>query len=79
MAEKLQKQQNRIEIELPDELAAALSRVAEALGIATHGEAAIIAIADWTSRRVAELDNLDPSRRYFVNEALDELIDKKDR
>jgi len=54
-------------------------RVAEALEIMTLGEAAIIAIADWTSRRGAELDNLDPSRRYFVNEALDELIDKKDR
>ena len=70
---------NQIEIDLPDELANTLKRVAEALGITTLGEAAIIAIADWTSRRAAELDNLDPSRRYFVNEALDELIDKKDR
>lgn len=70
---------NQIEIELPDELANSLARVAEALGITALGEAAIIAIADWTSRRAAELDNLDPNRRYFVNEALDELIDKKDR
>ena len=70
---------NQIEIDLPDELANSLARVAEALGITTLGEAAIIAIADWTSRRAAELDNLDPNRRYFVNEALDELIDKKDR
>ena len=74
-----QNRQNRIEIDLPDELVQALVRVAEALEILTLGEAAIIAIADWTSRRGAELDNLDPSRRYFVNEALDELIDKKDR
>ncbi|HVA76353.1 MAG TPA: hypothetical protein VNF27_00585 [Candidatus Binataceae bacterium] len=74
-----QNRQNRIEIDLPDELVQALVRVAEALEIMTLGEAAIIAIADWTSRRGAELDNLDPSRRYFVNEALDELIDKKDR
>ncbi|HUY38120.1 MAG TPA: hypothetical protein VMV13_04785 [Candidatus Binataceae bacterium] len=70
---------NQIEIDLPDELANSLARVVEALGITTLGEAAIIAIADWTSRRAAELDNLDPNRRYFVNEALDELIDKKDR
>ncbi|HVA67992.1 MAG TPA: hypothetical protein VNF45_01675 [Candidatus Binataceae bacterium] len=70
---------NQIEIDLPDDLANSLARVAEALGITTLGEAAIIAIADWTSRRAAELDNLDPNRRYFVNEALDELIDKKDR
>lgn len=69
----------QIEVDLPDELADSLKRVAEALGIATLDEAAIIAIADWTSRRAAELDNLDPDRRYFVNEALDELIHKKDR
>ncbi len=69
----------QIEIDLPDELANSLARVAEALGITTLDEAAIIAIADWTSRRAAELDNLDPDRRYFVNEALDELIHKKDR
>jgi len=69
----------QIEIDLPDELADSLKRVAEALGITTLGEATIIAIADWTSRRAAELDNLDPDRRYFVNEALDELIHKKDR
>jgi len=70
---------NRIEIDLPDDLAKALDRVAEALGIATRAEAAIIAIADWAARRGAELDNLDPGNRYFVNEALDELIDKKPR
>lgn len=69
----------QIEVDLPDELADSLKRVAEALGITTLDEAAIIAIADWTSRRTAELDNLDPDRRYFVNEALDELIHKKDR
>jgi metal-responsive CopG/Arc/MetJ family transcriptional regulator len=74
-----QNRQNRIEVDLPEELVQALERVAEALGLTTLDEAAIIAIADWTSRRTAELDNLDPGRRYIVNEALDELIDKKDR
>jgi hypothetical protein len=70
---------NRIEIDLSDELAAQLARVAEALGIPTLNEAALIAIGDWTSRRGAELDDRDPGRKYFVNEALDELMSKKNR
>ncbi|HUY26915.1 MAG TPA: hypothetical protein VMV27_05800 [Candidatus Binataceae bacterium] len=70
---------NQIEIDLPGDLAKALDRVGEALGITNRAEAAIIAIAEWTARRGAELDNLDPNHRYFVNEALDELIDKKPR
>jgi hypothetical protein len=67
----------RIEIDLPDELRNDLQSVADALGIATLSEAGLIAIADWTSRRKAELDDKDPSQRYFVNEALDELIAKQ--
>jgi len=67
---------NRLEIDLPLELRDDLTRVAEALGIATLDEAAIIAIADWTQRRKSELDDQDPNQRYFVNEALDELIAK---
>jgi hypothetical protein len=70
---------NRIDIDLPDELAAQLMRVAESLGIATLNEAAIVAIADWTARRGADLDDRDPSQKYIVNEALDELIAKKNR
>ncbi len=69
----------RIMIELPDEMAQALERIAKALGISSQEEAAIIALADWISRRTAEIDDRDPDRRYFVNEALDELIHKKDR
>jgi hypothetical protein len=68
---------NRIEIDLSDELAAQLARVARALGISTLDEAALIAIGDWTSRRGAELDDRDPGQKYFVNEALDELMSKK--
>ncbi len=66
----------RIEIDLPEDLRAELEIVAEALGFATLPEAALIAVWDWTSRRKAELDDGDPSQRYFVNEALDELIEK---
>ena len=62
-----------ITIELPDELWTGLGEVADALGVAGANEAAIIAIAEWVARRKAELDDRDPARRYFVNEALDEL------
>jgi predicted transcriptional regulator len=62
-----------ITIELPDGLWTGLGEVADALGIASANEAATIAIAEWVARRKAELDDRDPARRYFVNEALDEL------
>jgi len=62
-----------ITLELPDELWTILAEVAAALGIAGAGEAAVIAIAEWTSRRKSELDDRDPEQRYFVNQALDEL------
>ncbi len=62
-----------IKVELPGELWAALGDTAAALGIASAAEAAVIAIAEWTARRKAELDDRDPTQRYFVNEALDEL------
>ncbi len=73
MAEK------RIELELPDELWNELKRVADALGIATPVEAAMIGLAEWVSRRKAELDDRDPGQKYFINEALDELASQKKR
>ena len=69
----------RIEIDLPDELRDDLQTVAGALGIPTLSEAALIALADWTARRKAEIDDKNPSQRYFVNEALDELIGKQSK
>ena len=36
-----------------------------------------IAAADWVARRKAEIDDRDRNQRYFVNEALDELMAKK--
>ena len=62
-----------ISVAVPDELWAGLSEVAEALGISSAEEAAVIAIAEWTARRRSELDDHDPQQRYFVNQALDEL------
>jgi hypothetical protein len=67
----------RIELDLPEELFAELAQVAGAMGIANPAEAAVIGLAEWVSRRKAELDDRDPSQRYFINEALDELDKKK--
>jgi hypothetical protein len=69
----------RIEIDLPDDLRDDLQTVAGALGIPTLSEAALIALADWTARRKAEIDDKNPGQRYFVNEALDELIGKQSK
>jgi len=69
---------NRIEIDLPAELRDQLQQVADALGITTLPEAATIAVAEWVSQRRSELDNRDPEQRYFINEALDELIHHKE-
>jgi hypothetical protein len=67
----------KIQIEVPDELFAQLMRVAEALGISNPEEAVTVGLAEWVSRRKSELDDRDPNEKYAVNEALDELLEKK--
>jgi hypothetical protein len=67
----------KIQIDVPDELFAQLLQVAEALGISSPDEAAMIGLAEWVSRRKSELDDRDPNEKYVVNEALDELLEKK--
>lgn len=67
----------KIQIELPDELFAQLMRVAESLGISNPEEAATVGLAEWVSHRKAKLDDQDPNEKYEVNEALDELLEKK--
>ncbi len=67
----------RLEIELPDELFAGLEEVARGLQITDPAEAAVIGLAEWVSRRKSELDDRDPDQKYFVNEALDELMHKE--
>ena len=51
--------------------------VAEAMGISNPEEAATVGLAEWVSRRKSELDDRDPNEKYEVNEALDELLEKK--
>lgn len=67
----------RIDIVVPDELFDQLMRVAEAMGVSDPAEAATIGLAEWVSRRKSELDDRDPNEKYVVNEALDELLQKK--
>ena len=67
----------KIQIEMPDELFEQLMRVAEAMGISNPAEAATVGLAEWVSRRKSELDDRDPNEKYEVNEALDELLEKK--
>jgi hypothetical protein len=67
----------KIQIEIPDELFAQLLLVAESLGISNPEEAATVGLAEWVSRRKSELDDRDPNEKYAVNEALDELLEKK--
>ena len=66
-----------IQIEVPDELFAQLVKVAEAMGISNPEEAAMVGLAEWVLRRKSELDDRDPNEKYAVNEALDELLEKK--
>jgi hypothetical protein len=67
----------KIQIEIPDELFAQLMKVAESIGISNPEEAATVGLAEWVSRRKSELDDRDPNEKYEVNEALDELLEKK--
>jgi hypothetical protein len=67
----------KIQIDVPDELFAQLMRVAEAMGISNPAEAATVGLAEWVSRRKSEQDDRDPNEKYEVNEALDELLEKK--
>ncbi len=70
-------QDTKIELSLPAELFDQLCRIAEAHGLRDAAEAAIAGLAEWAALRQAELDNRDPSRKYFVNEALDELMTRR--
>jgi hypothetical protein len=67
----------KIQIDVPDELFAQLMQVAQAMGISNPEEVATIGLAEWVSRRKSDLDDRDPNEKYLVNEALDELLEKK--
>jgi hypothetical protein len=66
-----------IRLELDDNFCREIDEIAARLGIGPLKDALRIAAADWLARRRAEMDDRDPNQRYFVNEALDELMSKK--
>jgi hypothetical protein len=66
----------RLELDLPEELWNQLGEVAAAMQLGPPREAALIGLAQWLTQRKAELDDRDPARKYFINEALDELAKK---
>jgi len=66
-----------IELILSAELFAQLGRIAEASGLRDATEAAMVGLAEWAAGRQTELDNRDPAQKYFINDALDQLFDRR--
>lgn len=69
--------QTRIELVLHSDLASDLARIAAACGMRDIVEAATVGLIEWASWRKARLDDHDPASKYFVNEALDELMQRR--
>ncbi|HVN88226.1 MAG TPA: hypothetical protein VMT61_00280 [Candidatus Binataceae bacterium] len=67
----------KIELVLSDELYADLELLAVELEVPDITAVALGAIMQWVELRKAELANRDPSQRYFINEALDELLERQ--
>ena len=70
-------QETRIELTLPAELFAQLGRIAVASGLRDATEAALVGLTEWAAARQTELDNRDPAAKYFINDALDQLCDRR--
>jgi hypothetical protein len=66
-----------VRLELDEHLCGEIAQVAAHLGLGAIADVLRIAAADWVVRRKAELEDRDSNQRYFVNEALDELMAKK--
>jgi hypothetical protein len=67
----------RLVLQLPKNLIEELERVAGTLGLHGINDAAFVAISEWISTKKAEVEARDPQERYFVNQALDELIERR--
>jgi hypothetical protein len=66
-----------IRLELDEKLCRDLEKLAAHFGIGGIEDALRAAAAEWAAGRKAEVAENDPNERYFVNQALDELIAKK--
>ncbi|MGH7839894.1 MAG: hypothetical protein ACREQT_00030 [Candidatus Binataceae bacterium] len=70
-------QEKKLELTLTEELYQELQRITEAAGTDDLAAAASAGLAQWIGWRTAELDARDPTQKYFINEALDELLSSK--
>ncbi len=66
-----------LRLELDVVLCDDLEQAAADLGLGAIEDALRLAAVEWVARRKAEINDRDPNQRYFVNEALDELMKKK--
>ncbi len=66
-----------IHLELEEDTCRKLEQVGVHLGFGRIEEVLRAAASDWLARRKSELEDRDPAQRYFVNEALDELMARK--
>jgi hypothetical protein len=67
-------EQWKIELILPLAIREELERIARAAGHDDAVTAAKCGLIEWVAQRKEQLDNHDPSQKYFINEALDELF-----
>ncbi|HLW71778.1 MAG TPA: hypothetical protein VKS22_14280 [Candidatus Binataceae bacterium] len=70
-------EERKLELTITEELYRELQRIAEAVGDDNLAGVATAGLAQWIGWRTAELDSRDPAQRYFVNEALDALLEGK--
>lgn len=66
-----------VQLELDEDTCRELGQVASHLGLGGIEDAIRAGTMEWLARRKAEMDDRDPAQRYFVNEALDELMARK--
>jgi hypothetical protein len=66
-----------VHLELDENTCRDLEAVAAHLGLGSIDDALRAAAAEWLARRKSEIEDRDPAQRYFINEALDELMARK--
>ena len=66
-----------VSLELEASFCQELEALAARLGMGGLEEALKAAAEQWAASQRTEIDERDPGQRYFVNEALDELMARK--
>jgi hypothetical protein len=70
-------EERKLELTITAELDRELQRIAAVAGADDLSAVANAGLAQWIKWRTAELDSCDPAQKYFVNEALDALLEAK--